>query len=369
MLTREKETERRSNIELLRILAMAGVIVLHYNNESIGGGLEYVQMGSINEWILIVLESVFICAVDLFIMISGYFLSATNRRSLGRVVDLLMQVSLYRLIGYAAAILMGRHSLEIRSLLKTLLPINWFAVLYAALYLFSPLVNRAMHDLQRNMTSFVLLGLLLIFSVWPTVDDVLQKIAKSEWEGLNPVSMFGDQRGYSIVNFTLCYIVGGAIRKADATALTVAGYRVKTRDWTALFILAVAGIVLWSRWDTRTARAYLNPLVILEAASVLMLFLKLEMKGNHAVNTLASAGFSVFLLHNRFLPFLNIKRFVRQNAWVMIGHIGLSLVAIILVCFVIDRFYNALTQPIRKRMRHWGTYCLESDASKGVYGV
>lgn len=30
--------ERQSNIELLRILAMLGVIILHYNNESIGGG-------------------------------------------------------------------------------------------------------------------------------------------------------------------------------------------------------------------------------------------------------------------------------------------------------------------------------------------
>lgn len=30
--------ERQSNIELLRILAIMGVIVLHYNNPVIGGG-------------------------------------------------------------------------------------------------------------------------------------------------------------------------------------------------------------------------------------------------------------------------------------------------------------------------------------------
>ena len=33
--------ERNSGIELLRILAAMGVIILHYNNAEIGGGLKY----------------------------------------------------------------------------------------------------------------------------------------------------------------------------------------------------------------------------------------------------------------------------------------------------------------------------------------
>lgn len=33
----DKKKDRESNIELLRILAMIGVIMLHYNNPTIGG--------------------------------------------------------------------------------------------------------------------------------------------------------------------------------------------------------------------------------------------------------------------------------------------------------------------------------------------
>lgn len=33
-----EKAERQSNIELLRILTMCGVVILHYNNETIGGG-------------------------------------------------------------------------------------------------------------------------------------------------------------------------------------------------------------------------------------------------------------------------------------------------------------------------------------------
>ena len=64
----DKKRDRESNIELLRILAMIGVILLHYNNPSIGGGLSFVNNGSINYWFLNIVESLFICAVDLFIL-------------------------------------------------------------------------------------------------------------------------------------------------------------------------------------------------------------------------------------------------------------------------------------------------------------
>lgn len=42
--------ERESNIELLRILSMLGVIVLHYNNKSIGG-VQFVTMGGVNYFV------------------------------------------------------------------------------------------------------------------------------------------------------------------------------------------------------------------------------------------------------------------------------------------------------------------------------
>lgn len=37
MNVKAQSTERQSNIELLRILAILGVVVLHYNNPAIGG--------------------------------------------------------------------------------------------------------------------------------------------------------------------------------------------------------------------------------------------------------------------------------------------------------------------------------------------
>lgn len=50
---KDKKNYRDSNIELLRILSIWGVIILHYNNQTIGGGLQYVQEGTLNEALLL----------------------------------------------------------------------------------------------------------------------------------------------------------------------------------------------------------------------------------------------------------------------------------------------------------------------------
>lgn len=44
--------QRDSNIELLRIFTMLGVIVLHYNNAEIGGGFSAVESGSLNYYLM-----------------------------------------------------------------------------------------------------------------------------------------------------------------------------------------------------------------------------------------------------------------------------------------------------------------------------
>lgn len=72
MAENTKMKKRLSNIELLRILAMSGVVILHYNNVAMDGALAYVEHNSINYYVLLFLESLTICAVDLFILISFF---------------------------------------------------------------------------------------------------------------------------------------------------------------------------------------------------------------------------------------------------------------------------------------------------------
>lgn len=88
--------KRQSNIELLRMFAIMGVIVLHYNNPAMWGGISYVVKGGLNYYILYLLESTFVCGVDLFMLISGYFMCESKIRSLWKPIRLIVQVIVFR---------------------------------------------------------------------------------------------------------------------------------------------------------------------------------------------------------------------------------------------------------------------------------
>lgn len=102
-----KDNTRNSSIELLRIVSMIGVVILHYNG---GGAFRYVTEGSVNEYYLYATESVFICAVNVFIMISAYFLCTTYERKFIKVVELIMQVVVFNYIFYFLDIVSGGAS-------------------------------------------------------------------------------------------------------------------------------------------------------------------------------------------------------------------------------------------------------------------
>lgn len=68
-----KRDQRESNIELLRIILILMVIVLHYLNGNMGGELSHFERNSLNFFLGHIIESFSIIAVNVFIIITGFF--------------------------------------------------------------------------------------------------------------------------------------------------------------------------------------------------------------------------------------------------------------------------------------------------------
>ena len=208
---------RYSGIELLRVFAACAVVFLHYND-----GRAFVALRTLdnqywlaNKLILYFGESLCICAVDLFILISGFFLSGSSRRSIDKPLRLLLQVVLFRLGMYLAHCVKD-GSFSLRSFLFCFVPVNYFVVLYCALYFISPYINRAVAGFGRKEWRTLLLIALLIFSVYQTGVDVFQEIVGRQIMGLSPIGAWGGQQGFNIVNFCLMYIIGAYLRHCDS---------------------------------------------------------------------------------------------------------------------------------------------------------
>ena len=362
------KAHRESNIELLRIISMLGVIILHYNNESMGGALRYVSFGSANYFILSVFESLFICAVNLFVLISGYFLIETQKRSIIKPVKLLLQLMIFNVIAYFIRVYLGTAGFSVSQLVNALIPNNYFVILYSVLYFISPYINVTMKSLDNHQLKRMMITLIILFSIYVTITDVFQSIKGQEYLGLSSIGMYGSQNGYTIVNFALMYMIGAYIRlNMDSSKKLKTSFLPLT--FFSLISIEVLGHFLCIKYcvDYSAVLAYCNPIVISLAVIVFLLFSRIDFKENTVINHFAKASFTVFLLHYSLLELENIQEYSTGNTFLLAGHMITTSLKIYLLCWLAYCIYDIITSPffkfVEKRIGR-GTYTVSTETSK-----
>lgn len=324
---------RQSNIELLRIISILGVIILHYNNIYFGGGFQFAQ--GINRYVLYYLESLSIGGVNLYVLISGYYLCQNNKRILAKPIKLILQVMSFNIILYMIQIALHMYSFTKQGLFLNLLPNNYFAILYCTLYLFSTFLNYMFQkSVENGKENQLLVTGLILFSVSPIMLDVMQEVLGRDFGGLSSIGIAGSQNGYSIINFMLMYIIGAWIHKKEEKILPVL-----SKGKCLMGILGVAFlIVLWrmitEKMSTapKTAWSYCNPAVILIAVLFFCLFKQLKIKNSQIINRFSKATFTVFLVHTFVLVhYCNISNQVQGSLVKMI----LSLIGTIICAYIV----------------------------------
>lgn len=293
------------------------------------------------------LQSVSVIAVDLFILISGYFMATSQKRSLWKPIKLLVQVIAFRICLYLGGLIFGDNEFSVKSLLGQFLPVNYFVILYIALYFVSPYINIVLNKLKGKALNIFLIIVLILFSVYPMLVDLIIEVTDNELNGLSTIGMYGSQYGYSIVNFMLMYVIGGWLR--------INKDNIKIKIWLAIVLFFVNAVVLmlWAVLGAcvgfdlqRVADEYCNPLVIANAVLCFILFSRINMKPNKVINFFAKGVFTVFLLHGVFLTRIKVDWAVQQNFAVMLLHIIAACVAIYLICFVVHIIYSFIMDHI-----------------------
>lgn len=338
-----KRIERNSNIEFLRIGATLGVILLHYNNSSFGGGFKYVEPMSVNFYILLIIESLCICAVDLFMLICGYFSCDKKSVNLNKPFHLLLQVVLF---SFAWNIVAGivTNNLTVKRILLSFLPTNYFVILYITVYMFIPYLNIVYDYMNRTFMTL----LLLLFSIYPSCVDVLRQVTGQELFGLSSVGAYGSQYGYTIVNFVLMYYVGMFCRKYDS--------KMSKRANTIWLLAVVSSVSLWAyisillNSSYNTAWMYCNPLVIILAYLFFRLFSGFNIGKLKTVNRISAASFTVYLVQGYFLKFMNAEKAVSSNPFVMLCHMALTSIAIYAAGVGIHMIYRFLLKKVNKKI-------------------
>ncbi len=342
--------ERLSNIELLRIISIIGVIILHFNNPSIGGGISLVKSNSVNYYILYLLESCFVIAVDVFMIISGYFLINNNKRNIWKPIELIFQVIFFQICKY---LIIGFFSdnISIKGIIRSIIPSNYFVILYITVFIISPFINVLIVNLNDKARKKFIIILFLFFSIYPTIVDLISEISKHQFIGLSSIGMYGSQWGYSIINFALCYITGAYLCLYKDLL-----FKVRKTKLLLCFIINIFIITVWSIinnyigfYTEKSALEYCNPIIILNAIIIFLLFSKVEFKSN-IINKLSKATFTVFLCHSILIRKNIVEFIVLLNPIIMLLSIFLYAIVIYFIFYIVNVAFLILKKTIFKKL-------------------
>lgn len=132
---------RKSNIELMRIIAMIMIVFYHYKIHADNGNFAYSSF-STNKIIAILLGSWGSVGVYMFLAISSYFLTRTNELQIYKVVSLLIKTSFFGIVILIISNVTGITTFSVIKTIKAafgaLIYQYWFITLYIFLLLLSP---------------------------------------------------------------------------------------------------------------------------------------------------------------------------------------------------------------------------------------
>ena len=200
-------SNRKSGIEVLRIIAAIMVVISHLTPKLMVSAPD----GSISIAINF-LSSISVCAVNIFIIISGYFLLSNNRRTIGKALNLVALMAVINVSSYLLQIVIGSKVFSLTEFFRYALAPNYFVTLYIVLYLISPYINLILQKLSDNGWIVFTTIIFVLFSVYAIATDVIKEITSLKLSGISPIGREGSQHGYSIVNFILLYCLGAFIK-------------------------------------------------------------------------------------------------------------------------------------------------------------
>ena len=205
MLIKESDlnTERNYGIELLRIIAGLFVIVYHALGQ--GGVLENLIEGTLSFKIVWLIGIISYCAVDVFVLISGYTSISIIEKEYdwSKLILLWLEVLYYSVVVYIGFSLIKGFSITPGVLLSYFFPIMnlseyWFFASYLCLMMLKPLLDKGIRYTNENTLKTLFIILILIVSTYTIIVDRFFLIL-----------------GQSPYWFVVLYVMGAIIKKCE----------------------------------------------------------------------------------------------------------------------------------------------------------
>lgn len=319
--------KRDTRFEVLRIISMVFIISSHFSlygnwNEKSSHIISTMQFQPLGQ-----------IGVYLFVMISGYFFStrSVNLKNVWRrIIPLWKKTILYSIFVCIVAIILKLNSINIRSILKSILPISlneyWFMTSFILLMLMTPLLNYLINNYDKKDLQYCILGIVIVADIYPLLNN----------------SPLGGLLSSSVLISS--YLIAGYIRKYT--------FNIKSYWLVVLIVLGLGGeyisMYVMNLLHHNPLKFTNGILPLLAAIGIFIIFIKMPSFYNRYINFFASSVLTAYLLtmhqtiYNWFWrDFINVGKFQYSPYLTLIG-LGISLV-IVLICCLFDKALQDLS--------------------------
>lgn len=337
------EKERNTAFEIMRLMAMFMIVLEHCLGATVldtGTPLSAIDNTG---WFI---EAFTVCAVNLFFLLTGYFLKSGGFR-LSRWLCIWIKTVFYSAIIYIIAVVTGMETFHTSTFVSYLCPVllkkYWFMQTYIVLAVVLPFIGIMLERISEKQHLFLCVILLLFFSVHQTFIPVAKTLDATQ--------------GYGFIWGSALAIIGNWLNKYGRKYTE----RIKGALWLFGYFVIACG--MWAtnwlivRYDIAqgiTSRAnfyaYNSISVFAESLCLFCFFIYLSEKNrrNRIVNWWASSVMSVYLIsaHPIYIWLLwtdifKVQIFMEKPA-IYMGVIMFLSLAVMAVCILLDKLVCCL---------------------------
>lgn len=331
----DKRINRESNFELLRIVAMAMIVMGHFVVHGIWQG-EFCSAADLQRpWSCVFENLVYsfcVCGVNIFVLISGYHKIKLKLKSF---LSLWFLCSFY---GVIAAIVNNYSDLSLLPAVVQALFISksqWFFVAYLWLLLLSPIINAGLDTLPLKTLRIAIFILFVLncFSGW-----VLNN---------------GNADGYNVLHLIFIYTIGVWIKREEFFK------RCSQAKYLMLFILLSLAVCMSSVLALKVLDGsnfpiyfYNNPVVVLASVCLFCCFSKLKLQSN-LINKIASTVVAALFIQDFIAPkwiYATINDAYSTGLSAYLINCLTFGVCIFIVAFIIENFRQMICRPVLDKL-------------------
>lgn len=303
---------RQSNFELLRIVAML-FIILHHISVHGGwgnGGVFFPEELTVNAFFLQTILPLGKIGVNVFVLISGYFLISSTKDTWSKIARLWLEMLFYSIAISIVFVFIDDKEFTTREIVSVFTPVLsgtwWFATTYLLMFALSPFINKMIRSCDKKDHLKLIIGLVILWVIVPFFINLSVELNNLIW-------------------FVTLYIIAAYIRlypdrfRKRASAYLGLSFAFFIILMTIAYIVDVTSFTseFWSIYNPIDHNNMQNsPFSLAISFCLFLVVSKWDIGYHRTVNIIAGTTFGIYLIHDHAL----VRGYIYSEIFDCFGH-------------------------------------------------